>query len=238
MGGIIHIGGTLLARAEERAAVIAQNMANLATPGYRSVGSFARLVTVDDPESSANADTSEALFPTHATRGKLIESGSPLDLALAGNGYFVVRKDDAQYLTRAGQFHRDDLGRLLTANGDILQTDHGDAVLAQGEVLVSPDGSISQSGRSIGRIMVMDVANPAALRPAGSARFLVETAELQEVASPVVRQGMVEASNVSQAGEMLALMQVMRSAEAGQRLVQTYDDLVQQAITSFNPGQS
>ena len=237
MGGIIELAGVMLSRAEERATVVAQNIANLTTPGFRSVSSFSQLVTIDDPDLASGAGAG-TLTTITTTPGKLISTDNPLDLALSGNGFFVVRSGDTVYLTRAGQFTRDDVGRLVNADGDALQTDQGDCIIDKGAMVVDADGAVRVDGNVIGRLTVADVADPSSLRSVGSGKFAVEEAAMRRVESPSVRQGMLESSNVSHASEMLSMMALMRSAETGQRVVQLYDDLMAQVITGFGQGQS
>ncbi|WCM29993.1 hypothetical protein NDN01_25485 [Sphingomonas sp. QA11] len=79
-------------------------------------------------------------------------------------------------------------------------------------------------------------ASAGAIEAIDGSLFRLGTGEAEEVADPLVRQGMTEASNVSVGDEMVTMMAALRQAESGARLVQTYDDLLGRAITTF--GQS
>jgi len=79
----------------------------------------------------------------------------------------------------------------------------------------------------------MDFADKAVLQPVGNTLFTAPSDAAREVDDPHILQGKLEASNVSTAGEMVAMMAALRGAETGQRLVQLYDDLMAKALDAF-----
>ncbi len=162
-----------------------------------------------------------------------MNTGNPLDFALQGRGFFVVRTGDATYYTRDGQFRRDADGRLTTADGASVQGANGDVSVGAGAVSVLADGTIMQDGQPLGRLAVADFADTSVLRPAGGGLFAAPSGAASDLSSPQIRQGMLEASNVSTADEMVSMMAALRSAEAGQRIAQVYDDLMGRAVTAF-----
>lgn len=103
-------------------------------------------------------------------------------------------------------------------------------------VTIEQDGTIVDDGRPVARIGVYVTDAAAGMRALDGSTFQIEAGHATEVANPMLRQGMVEASNVSIGDEMVTMMSALRQAESGSRLVQTYDDLLGRAITTF--GQS
>jgi flagellar basal-body rod protein FlgF len=226
--GLLEIASVVFARAQQTVQVSAQNLANLTTPGFRAHRTFANaLVSLVDPESS-NPSTDATDFST----GKLQNTASPYDLAILGDGYFTVRTGDALAYTRDGQFHRDQDGHLVTASGAVLQADNGDAIADERTKILS-DGTMLQDGQAVARLAIAMFDNTQLLTPAGDGCFTAPDHAAQDMATPNVRQGALEASNVSTADEMVAMMGALRSAESGQRVVQVYDDLMGRALTAF-----
>lgn len=146
-----------------------------------------------------------------------------------------MRSGDRVLLTRQGQFQRDVDGRLITAQGAVLQSaDGGDLILKGQSMTVAPDGTVLENGEPVARLAIAAPGDPAGLKDVGAGLFEAATTEASGNAQ--VRQGMLESSNVSLADEMVTLMESLRRAEAGQRLVNTYDDLMGRALSTFGQG--
>src|SRR6185503_5491133 len=112
------------------------------------------------------------------TAGQLQQTGGATDLAIAGEGFFIVRSDDATLYTRQGQFRRDDTGRLVTAQGLALQSiDGGDIVVGEGAFQVATDGIVTRDGEPLARIAVVDFEDRHALVPGEGGAFTAGTAE-------------------------------------------------------------
>lgn len=228
---ITEVAAQILSRAERRAEVAAQNITNAATPGYRRrVGLEEALAPGVAPPLAPTGRRDAVDFRA----GQLNETGDPANLAIAGDGFFAVRGEDELLYTRQGQFRRDEAGRLVTAGGLALQAmDGGDLIVGDSDFDVSADGVVTRNGEAIGRIALYDFAERAALAERGAGLFDAGAAEALRVEAPAVRQGMIEGSNVSMGDEMVAMMEAVRRAETGQRLVNTWDDLTGRALNLF-----
>jgi flagellar basal-body rod protein FlgF len=231
MGGLFEIGGVVLAASQRQADIASQNIANMTTAGYKSRHRFAELLSADGASAPRRPQGNTAV---DFSQGKLMTTANPLDLAIEGRGFFVVQQGSATLYTRDGAFHRDAQGRLATDSGAIVQLQSGD--YGTGTVSIQPDGTILQSNEPVGKLAVADFADPSVLSPVGTGLFAAPPGRATDLGSPKIRQGMLEASNVSTAEEMISLMASLRSAETGQRIVQVQDDLLDRAITAF--GQS
>jgi len=166
--------------------------------------------------------------------GKLVETGNPYDLALSGEGFFVVRTAAGTlHYTRDGQFSRDPDGRLVDARGSVLQADGADLVLRSSRAEILADGVVLEDGEPVARLDVVEIADRARMTPAQRGGFVAPLESVQTLATPSVRQGAMEMSNVSTAAEMVSIMAALRRAEAGQRLAMVYDDLMGRVITTF-----
>lgn len=222
-----ELAGVILSRATNGVEVSAQNVANVTTPGYKSRMSF----------ESALSSTADALHQQSATTidysaGDLRSTGNAFDLAISGSGFFAVRNDLGLLYTRNGQFSRTADGRLVTPEGCVLQSTSGDLVIGQGDPKVLADGTVLDGEEPVGRILISDFSDYAALRPSGSGLFSAQEESVAN-ANATIRQGMLESSNVSTAGEMIATMAALRSAQSGQHVMQAYDDLMGRVLTAF-----
>lgn len=230
MGNLVDWGVSILSQAERRVEIAAQNLSNATTPAYKRRVAFSSLV------ESANSEITS--FPTVAGAvdprgGKLVKTSSPYDLALTGHGFFAVRYDDRMTYSRQGQFSADAEGRLVNSRGGILQLTTGsDAVVTSDKFEVSVDGTLLEEGLVLGKIAVFRTESDIATDPTvwgvngqGAAMELLDDAS--------VVQGSYEASNVTTGDEMVLMMEALRRAEAGQRVINVYDDLMGRAVTSF-----
>jgi flagellar basal-body rod protein FlgF len=231
--GLVEIAGAILSRATQSVEVSAQNVANATTPGYKARRQFAELLASDGSSPFSIGATSTAHIDFSS--GQLQNTGNNLDLALSGPGFFVVRSENETFYTRNGQFSRDADGKLVTADGMTLQSLSGDLVVPSANAKILSDGTVLDGDEPVGRIAVVNFADMTAVHPAGAGVFTASN-DAAQPANPQVRQGMLEASNVSTADEMIATMAALRGAQSGQHVVQVYDDLMGRALTAF--GQS
>ena len=231
MGDLIDSAAKILAQSQWRLEVSAQNVANATTPGYKRRVAFASMTDVASGEYQ-RSENNKVLSDSRA--GKIIETGSATDLAILGEGYFAVRGDGGIYYTRQGQLTRESDGRLKGAGGFTLQMEGGgDAVVRSADFAITADGAITDGGEPAGRLMMVSI--PAAQLNDGPAGGLFSVAGFEPDATVdrSVRQGALEASNVTMGDEMVVMMEALRRAESAQRVVNVYDDLLGRAITSF-----
>lgn len=241
MGDLIDNVASVISQSERRVEVSAQNIANIATPGYKRVLSFEATLAAGDAGSGvarssdpAGATTAAANVVTDFSTGKRMGTGNPNDLAILGGGFFVVQGPDGPLYTRAGQFHRNADGRLLTTQGYALQSDGGgDLVLKTGTFKVQADGTVMQAGEAVGRIALVDFVDRSAAASVEGGFFSAPDAQVSKVESATIDQGALEASNVSAGAEMVSIMAALRSAQSGARMANLYDDLLGRAITAF-----
>ncbi len=188
---------------------VSHNVANLNTPGFQGVRAV--------PDFAASTGLNRHV---QLGDGPLKLTQRPLDLALRGNGFFVVQREGQVLLTRAGQFVRAADGRLVTISGDPVMTDGGDLVLPDGELRIDSRGAIWSQDSQIAQLLVVDVADPARLQAApGGYRY--DGGFVEWTGS--VQQGATEQSNVDAAEQTLRLIELTRHAESVQRVISIYD---------------
>ncbi len=230
--GLIELGEVMMTRSERHLELTSQNITNTATPGYK------RGVSFDASIDAAHLDnlnrTSSASRPDFE-QGALRQTGRPLDLAISGAGFFLVRgADDHSFYTRNGQFTRDSEGRVISTEGYVLQVaGGGDLVLNSDVTEIQNDGTVLENGAPVARIGIYAPDDTSHLSAQSGTLFTAQDDIMHEVGSPLLRQGSLETANVDNATEMLQLMTSMRQAEAGARVVEAYDTLIGQSISTF-----
>lgn len=223
--GLIELGEIMVAGAQRRLETVSQNVSNLTTPGYRKGVMFDRVL--------AGAAGALALSTDFAA-GPLRLTGQPFDLAITGEGFFRVRGENGFYYTRGGQFSRDGEGHVVDGQGLALQTVDGrDLVINDSGVEIAEDGTVIEDGAPVARIGAFAPTLDGRLERIGGAYFAVAGDLVEEASSPILRQGMLEGSNVELSTEMLTMMNALRQAEAGARVVQLYDGLIGQTISTL-----
>lgn len=234
MSNVADLAVATISQAQRRVEVAAQNLANVTTPAYKRRVAFSALV---NPETnSAERAAPETSVAIDFRIGKLSQTGNPADLAIAGAGYFVVRGDAGVLYTRQGRFTIDADGRLVDPRGFSLQLTNGDDLIVKSsDFRVASDGTVTEHGEILGRIAVMSPSDERRLEPM-TGGFRASSAELAPAEIPLVRQGAIETSNVSTGDEMVTMMEALRRAESGQRVMNIYDDLMGRVITSFGEG--
>lgn len=234
MGGLLESATAMLSHAERRVEVSAQNLANLTTPGYKRRVSFSELVKAEPAVQNHQNQMPTLSASFDFSSGKQVETGNPGNIAIGGDGFFVVRSGDRLSYTRQGQFERDQEGRLVTPQGLALQArGGGDVVLKSGDFQIVADGTVLQEGEPVARIAIVDFEDRRILFAGEGGTFEAAESDAIDVETPSVRQGVVEASNVSTGDEMVSIMESLRRAESAQRLVNVYDDLMGRALSVF-----
>ena len=225
--------------AQQRALdVTATNIANADTPGFQA----GRVLFSDwlsrqrgtdaPPGGQVVAYTQDRATYRDRQAGALQHTGNPLDLALSGEGYFTVETKAGTRLTRAGRFSPLADGTLADADGNALLDAGGQRLRlspADTRITVGADGTVSSENGAIGRVGVVEPADPYRLYPEGS-RLLRADGPTAPVAEPKLVQGAVEGSNVQPVVETTRMMAALREFQFTAQFVQSEAERRQKAI--------
>lgn len=220
--------------------VIANNIANAATTGYRAesvvFSEFVRGLTgpgagVEAPLSMAAANARQ----TNLGQGGLSFTGGPLDLAIEGPGFFRIDTAGGERLTRAGHFALDAEGQVVNPDGFRLLDDGGAPIqVPPGAALaVSRDGTLSADGLPVAQIGLVVPDDPARLTREGGTLHRAEGDTLPADGA-VLHQGYLEDSNVSPMAEMARMIAVQRAYEAGQAFLDREDQRIRNVIQTLS----
>ncbi len=216
--------------------IIANNIANISTPGFKSGHlSFKEYVN----RNVNNIETSfvqELGMVSDLSQGPLNHTGAELDFAINGEGFFSVGALNGTKYTRNGHFKMDGNGQVVNENGDPLLSDSGGPIVlpsAANEIRVTKDGTIYADKSVVGKIGLVKFERPELLEreSGGLYKLPANSADAATpVESPEIVQASLETSNVQGVVEITKMMQVSRSYETAQKLVEREDDRVRQAI--------
>ena len=222
--------------------LVAHNLANLGTTGYRGQQATFRSLLAGDrmvewnPLNAAVNDFGVlGGSRVDLASGSLTATGNPLDLAIAGAGFFVLQSAQGLAYTRNGGFHVTPNGRLVTAQGDLVLGEQGPITLPNGVVTVSPDGTISVDGAVVEKLRLAEFSPNTSLEALGNSVYAAPKNSALPPASTSIRQGMLESSNVSPVESVVQLITVQRNAEMMQRALSIFDSQFNQTAVQDLP---
>jgi len=254
----LHVARTGLEAQDARIRVIANNLANIGTTGFkRDRADFATLA-YQEQRIAGQQSTGQTAYAVGLnlgtgvqvqgttrieSQGTLVSTGNTLDMALDGPGYFQVELPPGGQtgFTRAGNFTLSPDGTLITSQGYALQPPLQVPAGAQ-SITIATDGTVSvvtpgdAAPTLLGQLSVASFINPAGLRAIGD-NFLVETAAsgpaevgfASENGRGQVRQGMLESSNVNVVEELVEMIEAQRAYEINSKMVSAVDEMLQNA---------
>jgi flagellar basal-body rod protein FlgF len=232
-----------------RQQTLSHNVSNLDTPGFKQILSSLKDFTSTEviyPPGSTSQQTpltdigvlglgvDNAPDMNDFTQGGLQFTGNTLDVAVEGNGFFTIKTADGERYTRDGRFLRDADGQLVTVDGFKVLDDGGQPIkLDMGETYISSAGEITVDGKKAATLGLAVFKDPATeLTRDGSNTFSAQGKPAGETPGRVVQQ-YLEMSNANPTQLMTQLVEVSRSYEAAQQLVQNQDELLGKAISTL-----
>ena len=210
--------------------LIAQNVANASTPGYKKDSLFTKELSRAEIRTRVkNEDWEQALDTrgyTDYSPGVFDHTGNALDLAIDGDGFFQILLDDgSKALTRNGGFTVNKDGLIALPDGPLLIADGGPIQVGNGKVTISASGDVDVDGTIVSRIAPVTVANLDKLQKIGRSLWVVpQGTELISVDKATIQQGYLEASNVDVVDEMVNMIVSYRTYEANAKGIQSQDD--------------
>jgi len=217
--------------------LLANNIANQATAGYKSDREFYSLYVAPEAiQPGAPRPTTLPVIERHWTdfsQGTLTPTGNPLDLAISGSGFFTVNGPDGILYTRNGSFRTSPEGTLETAQGHAVLGAGGSPIQVDPSraVEISESGAVLQEGLLVAELGVVAIENPETLaKHAGSYfRLTDERVQPKQSADGQIHQGKLEGANFSPAEAAVRLVEVMRQFEMLQRGVQIASEMNRRA---------
>ncbi|WP_137124641.1 flagellar basal-body rod protein FlgF [Roseomonas sp. HF4] len=215
-GYIILSRLTLQSRATQ---VLAHNVANADTPGYRALRPvFAAHLERQDAAAAPPGGRDVHFVADRATwrdmeTGAMQVTGNPLDAAITGEGFFAVETPRGERFTRAGRFSLGEGGRIVDMEGHPVLGEGGLPIAVapnDSRIEIQGDGTVRSENGVIGRLRVVRFENPQGLLAEGDRLFDAAAEAALPVERPALRQGVLEGSNVRPVAEMTRLTTELR----------------------------
>ena len=215
--------------------MVANNIANAATTGYRQEGVIFSEFIRSAPNQSSLSMSEAHIRNTSMEQGSLTQTNGAFDFAIEGEGFFQVETPAGVRLTRAGSFS-------LNADGDLVNLE-GYRVLDAGgapvfvppdasDVSVSSDGTISTKGRLLGQIGLVHPSDPLSMNREDGVLFRVNDG-VEPAENARVLQGFVEGSNVNPILQVARMIDIQRAYDMGLGFIETEDQRIRNAAKTL-----
>ncbi len=256
----LYTAYTGMVQEQRRLDVLANNLANSTTVGYKKEGATSRsfrdelALRIKDTERPGvrgigNIKMGVKVGETYTdySDGSLKVTDDQADMAIQGEGFFAIEFTDKNQntsvkYTRNGEFDVDNEGYLVTVDGDHVLNQQAALAGATGEdgyIRVDPmqsfqvdaSGAVTQNGQQLGTIGLVDVEDRNYLSKYGENLYDLEDGGQVVAGTGSIEQGSLEMANVNIAYEMVNMITIQRAYDAGQKMIQTEDSTLEMAIS-------
>lgn len=240
---------------QNRMDILTNNLANASTVGYKKEGttsqSFDDILTVKIKDQSVGLQNVKAVGInnpgvkigenyTDYSQGSFRVTENTYDLALGGDGFFAVEftnkaGETSTMYTRSGQFTLNKDGYLVNENGDYVLSTQNQRIRLNTliDAKINTDGTIIQNNAAVARIQVTDFEDYNYLEKYGETYYRPVEGARTTAADATVNSGYLEMSNVKVVSEMVNLISISRAYETNQKVIQTYDNTLEVAVTQL-----
>jgi flagellar basal-body rod protein FlgF len=248
MENALLIGLSRQTALERQLDVVANNIANVNTTGYKADNTLFEeyLNTPAHEDNFVGRDRRVSFVQDRGTfrnftQGAVEETKNPLDVAIDGSAFLTVQTPGGERYTRDGGLHINNLGQLVTVAGNQVLGATGPIVFQQTDhdVNITPDGTITVvegNGRTDsirGKLRLVNFADAQQMLKEGFNLYTAGEGAAQADTKSTIRQGFIEKSNVNAVAEMSRLMEVSRAYTSIATLMQQQSDLQKNAIQAL-----
>lgn len=247
----LYTAHTGMVQQQKRLDTITNNLANASTSGFKREGvtsiSFKEMMGIKIKDLSVPFIKEEIGYHslgvkigenyTDYTQGSLKETENTYDLALNGNGFFAISYMDKQgnvseKYSRDGEFTMDADGFLRTLEGDYVQGEGGDLVIPADakEVLINTQGEVYADGEYVDTLKIVDFEDYDYIKKFGENLYDIVDGAVEREATAKVQQGYLEMSNINVVKEMVEMINISRTYESNQKLIQTADEMLEKTV--------
>jgi flagellar basal-body rod protein FlgF len=216
--------------------LLANNIANAATAGYKSDREFYNLYVAPEANDGSNPfPTTAPVIGRHWTDfspGTSNPTGNPLDLALNGKGFFAVDGPGGTLYTRSGSFQISKTGELQTLDGFALRAQGNRHVMLDPSrpVEVSRDGTLLQQGQAVGKLEIADIPKTEDLAKHSGTYFQLNGITPATLQTADIQQGRLENANVQPSESAVRLVTILRQFEMLQKATTVAADMNRRAV--------
>ena len=211
---------------------VADNIANLSTPGFKRLLNSAEAV---GGNSTPYQFASTAAAPTIDTaQGPLQSTNNPMDVAVTGTGFITVQGPSGTAYTRNGTLAIQSDGTLTAAGYPVLTPAGGTiSIKSPGNIVIGNDGSVSLNGQPVAQMGLAEPDGVKVVSLGGNLYRGANGAQLQPATSSQLHQGFLESATGSEMGEVTSMLSMMRNYESSMKAVTSIDSGQNQTIQAF-----
>jgi len=233
MDRLLYVAMTGAKQLMQAQALVANNLANVATSGFRADMARFEARPIEGPGYPSRVNTVASGLGFDRSQGTLLQTGEVLDVAIDGSGWLAVQsRDGSEAYSRGGSLKVNALGLLETERGELVLGDNGPlavpphtaiAMAADGTVSIVPQGQGPETLAQVGRLKLV---NPEPQRLEKRTDGLVrvnDDAEVETDANVKVASGFIETSNVNVAATLVDMIEYARQYDLAVRMMQTAD---------------
>lgn len=234
----LYSGAAAMQTLAKHQELISSNLMHVNSSGHRRVQPAVRQRFEETaPNITIDLGPEVEKMTTDFTPGRQAPTDRPLDVAIAGDGFFVFENDGQQYLTRNGRLFRNpETNVLVNEDGIPIQGEAGpitiDREVSDREITVSSDGTVSAKEQNVGRIKAVAYENNGDLIPVGALGFTPGPNAIESDRTVQLTQFTHELSNVQPVSELIALIVNTRQHEAVQKATRTLSETLKEYIRS------
>jgi flagellar basal-body rod protein FlgF len=228
MNSGIYTGYSGLRAQSDALEIMANNLANLNTTGFKEDNAFSTYINQSLADSQNPADLNAAINQQIQTRsalntaeGSLNATNHELDIAIAGNGFLAVETPRGIRYTRNGSLDLNAQSVLTTADGYPVLGANGRAItLGPGKIRIGEDGDVTLDGVAVDRLKVVAFDDISTLEKEGNSLFIAKRGQESEKSSDAkIKSGFLEQSNVNPVTSMVRMVEILRHFEAIQKSI-------------------
>jgi flagellar basal-body rod protein FlgF len=210
---------------------VSVNLANASTAGFKALHLYAlgpASLPADPPDVNYTLPPVPSVIDF--SKGLIQKTGNSLDMMIESDGFFTIQTKAGTAFTRRGDFTLNRDGQLVTPMGDPVMGQGGPLTIKGQDISVGRDGSIKVDGNEVGKLKIANFPDKAVLKRIDYGYFESDTEPVKND-RPEVAQGTIELSNVNIIKEMVDMIDIQRSFEVYQKVIQTMSDEDKIAVT-------
>ena len=220
--------------------VVANNIANMNTTGFKAENVlFEQILQEVGSGTEIGSEISfvqDRAVYRNLTDGGLVETSGPLDMALSGEGFFVIDTPQGERYTRNGNFKLDEEGQIVTSEGHPLLDINGEPIVIgpnESNIEVAKDGSMATSLGPKTNLNIVTFDNINEMRKVGASLYDTEQ-EPFPADNASVHQGMIETSNVQPILEVTRMIEFSRAYQSAASIISDAEDLQRKAVDELS----
>jgi flagellar basal-body rod protein FlgF len=207
----MHSAASALRYYERKQDVVANNLANVSTNGFKAQRVFATLLDGIAPAAESGTDFSV---------GALRQTANPTDVAIDGQGFFVVSTPDGERYTRGGSFRLDEKHQLVDNDGRPLLGTKGPIKLLDAPIEIDQKGEVKQNGQIVDTLRMETAPKGTDVQREGESLWVPPaTKQVLKPADRNVKQGYIEESNVNSMSALIDMVSVQRAYASVQKTI-------------------